>query len=63
MDEEELEQRLNNLEQMQNRILENQENIQYILEKEIKPKLNLVHFVVAAYIVLFIIGLLQNISG
>lgn len=59
MDNEEFEQRLDNLEQMQNQILDNQEAIKQLIEEKIKVKVDFIHFVLAFVVVIYVLRILS----
>ncbi|MEM7759421.1 MAG: hypothetical protein AAF298_15040 [Cyanobacteria bacterium P01_A01_bin.40] len=59
MDNEEFEQRLDNLEQIQNQILDNQEAIKQLIEEKIKVKVDFIHFVLAFVVVIYVLRILS----
>ncbi|MEM8722061.1 MAG: hypothetical protein AAGE84_22665 [Cyanobacteria bacterium P01_G01_bin.39] len=63
MDDQELERRLDSLEQMQNQIIDNQQAIRQILEKNIKEKIDFIHFVVAFVVLIYVLRILLVIGN
>ena len=57
MDDEELERRLDNLEQIQNQMMENQGAIQQLLEEKIKVKIDFIHAVMTILVFILVLNI------